>query len=345
MAIYGISSQAGKLGAPDWRSAKYRPEFFLLHFGQPVERGIDQAFARFEFWRGRRLAPCGSTGKRPGRCRSRRRGVPCLSAIRLESRRAFRWSGRRCTGGRPVRRARQSPALDRRRCSGCRCRSDRAREGRPRVLLESVGIERGKDHAQKQPRSKLLIDDAGVFADPSDCQRIWHRRARSAGRCRHRSGSASCQYPVASCQCLSSSPRNSFSTWLQAAHDGLMIILARPGVARDPALARLFRSYLSRVRMRGVVVDGAHDHAARPGSDSGERRALEFAGVIARFHVLHFAVLSRRRSNRERRCSSPKSRTGAMPQRSNPALRTHCLMRVGRSENKLAAARGELAAG
>ena len=44
--------------------------------------------------------------------------------------------------------------------------------------------------------------------------------------------------------------------------------------------------------MRSVVIDGAHDHAARPGSDSGERRALEFTGLIARFHVLHFAVLS-----------------------------------------------------
>src|SRR5271169_2252763 len=33
-------------------------------------------------------------------------------------------------------------------------------------------------------------------------------------------------------------------------------------------------------------------------------------------------------------CSSPKSRTGAMPQRSNPAARAHCLMRVGRSGSK-----------
>src|SRR5258708_5919152 len=28
--------------------------------------------------------------------------------------------------------------------------------------------KRGKDYAQKQPRSKLLVDDARVFADPSD---------------------------------------------------------------------------------------------------------------------------------------------------------------------------------
>src|ERR1700738_673246 len=78
----------------------------------------------------------------------------------------------------------------------------------------------------------------------------------------------------------------------QSAQYGLVVILAGPGVARDPAPAGLFRPYLSRVRMRGVVVDGAHDHAARPGSDSGQRRALEFAGLIARFHIFHFAVLS-----------------------------------------------------
>src|ERR1700693_2311317 len=71
-----------------------------------------------------------------------------------------------------------------------------------------------------------------------------------------------------------------------------MVILTGPGVARNPAPAGLFRLYLSRVRMRGVVIDGAHDHAARPGSDSSERRAPEFAGLIARFHVFHFAVLS-----------------------------------------------------
>src|ERR1700687_3966787 len=43
--------------------------------------------------------------------------------------------------------------------------------------------------------------------------------------------------------------------------------------------------------MRSVVVDGAYDHAARPGSHSGQRRALEFPGPIARLHVHHFTVL------------------------------------------------------
>ena len=44
--------------------------------------------------------------------------------------------------------------------------------------------------------------------------------------------------------------------------------------------------------MPGVVVEGADYQAARPGSDSGEGRALEFSSHVARFQVLHIAVLS-----------------------------------------------------
>ena len=41
--------------------------------------------------------------------------------------------------------------------------------------------------------------------------------------------------------------------------------------------------------MRGVVVDGADDHAAHPGQGGAERRPLERARLIARFHVLHLS--------------------------------------------------------
>ena len=41
--------------------------------------------------------------------------------------------------------------------------------------------------------------------------------------------------------------------------------------------------------MRGVVVDGTDDHAACPGQGGTERRPLERAGFIARFHVLHLS--------------------------------------------------------
>ena len=41
--------------------------------------------------------------------------------------------------------------------------------------------------------------------------------------------------------------------------------------------------------MLGVVVDGADDHAARPGRDPRERSAFEIAGIVARFQVFHLA--------------------------------------------------------
>src|SRR5713226_5195867 len=69
-----------------------------------------------------------------------------------------------------------------------------------------------------------------------------------------------------------------------------MIVLAAPGVARDPAAARVrgFR----RIRIGSVVVESAHNYAAGPGSDASERRAFQLAGIIARLHVPHLAVMS-----------------------------------------------------
>ena len=69
-----------------------------------------------------------------------------------------------------------------------------------------------------------------------------------------------------------------------------MIVLAAPGIARNPAAARAFG--LGRIGMGGVVVQSAHNYAAGPGSDASERRALQLAGIIARFHVPHLAVMS-----------------------------------------------------
>src|SRR5450755_4718121 len=69
-----------------------------------------------------------------------------------------------------------------------------------------------------------------------------------------------------------------------------MVILAGPGVARDPASIRVFQHRMVRIGMCGVVVDGTHDNAARPRCDARERRAFQFAGFIARFHVFHLAM-------------------------------------------------------
>jgi len=76
----------------------------------------------------------------------------------------------------------------------------------------------------------------------------------------------------------------------ETSQDGVMIVLAAPGIARYPAAARVFGS--GRIGMGGVVIEGADNYAAGPGSDAGERRPLQFAGIIARLHVPHLAVMS-----------------------------------------------------
>lgn len=65
--------------------------------------------------------------------------------------------------------------------------------------------------------------------------------------------------------------------------------------------------------MRGVVVYGAHDDAARPGCDSIQRSALEFSSLIARVHVLHLAVLAIRDPRGE------NAQLGKVADRCNPA--------------------------
>ncbi len=52
IAITAFRRRPESFGAPDGRSAKHFPELFLLHFGQPVERRIDQTFPRLELRRG-----------------------------------------------------------------------------------------------------------------------------------------------------------------------------------------------------------------------------------------------------------------------------------------------------
>ena len=44
-----IAAEAGSFGAADRRFPKHFVEFFRLHFGQPVEGGIDKAVAGLEF--------------------------------------------------------------------------------------------------------------------------------------------------------------------------------------------------------------------------------------------------------------------------------------------------------
>src|SRR5208282_695357 len=171
-----IPAQPGKLGAPDRRSAKHFPELFLLHFGQPVERWIDQAFPRLELRRGshRSLAiPRANiltdvaSENVPSHARAELDWnlAPLLDGQIGNAQPGVQFAGRnnrlRWTSGYA---ASASTATIRRRQVG------RDVIFREIVFREIVfrEIKRGKDYAQKQPRSQLLVDDASILADPSD---------------------------------------------------------------------------------------------------------------------------------------------------------------------------------
>ena len=108
------------------------------------------------------LALCGSTGKHPGRCRSRKHAVPCPRAFPRESIRVFRSSGRKCT------RLESSWYGAMNRVGGAGV--DAARAGAAAVGSGQVRaqFQRSENHAEKQPRAQLLVDDAGILADPAD---------------------------------------------------------------------------------------------------------------------------------------------------------------------------------
>ena len=279
-----IPAQARKLGATNWRSSKYLAELFRPHFRQPVERRIDESFPRLKLCRGSR-----------GRLAVPRANVLTDVASENVSSHSFaQFYGnlaalldRQIGDAQP--RVQLTCRSDRLRWTGNdAARASSATIGRGQVAGDIVvrDSERSENHAQKQPRSKLLIDDASVLADPSDAGVL-----RVDALDERTSVNVGAKLPVASCR--EQSAQLVFDL-LQAAQYGVVIVLARPGVARNPASARIFclRLHLARVGMRGVVVDGAYDHAAGPGSDSLQRRAFEFSSFIARFHVPHFAVLA-----------------------------------------------------
>jgi hypothetical protein len=89
-----IAHQPAPLRALHGASAKHGAKFFLAEGDEPLEvRRKKRAllrYARLEIRKRRRPARADSTGKRPGKCRSRKRAGPWARAIRAGSRRAIR---------------------------------------------------------------------------------------------------------------------------------------------------------------------------------------------------------------------------------------------------------------
>src|SRR5207302_3411109 len=113
---------------------------------------------------------------------------------------------------------------------------------------------RTENHAEKKPRAKLLIDDASVFPDPADAgvfgvHALDVRAGINVTAADQVSGCGSVQF--------------SFHLMQLAPHQ-LVIILLAPGVARNPAA--VLGSAIGRIRLRGVVIERAHNHRTRPRS-------------------------------------------------------------------------------
>src|SRR5262249_22659936 len=76
----------------------------------------------------------------------------------------------------------------------------------------------------------------------------------------------------------------------QAPQDGIVIVLAAPCIARDPASTAICG--MRGIGLGRVVVEGANNHAASPRRDARQRRSFQIARVVASLHVFHFAVAS-----------------------------------------------------
>ena len=144
--------------------------------------------------------------------------------------------------------------------------------------------ERGDDDAEQEPRAELLIDDAGVFADPADAGACGDGAldegtgvdvaARLAGETLLQDGG----FDVAEAgeELVVVVGGDELGGWLAGARVGSR--LTAPGVAGDPA--GVGRRGVDGERAGGVVVEGADDDGAGPRHRRPARRCA--GGRLAR---------------------------------------------------------------
>src|SRR5450432_704532 len=156
-----ISSQAAALGPPYGRSTKFFPEFFGGHSSQPLQRGIDQSFARLKF----RSVARGSFAVPRAYILADVAPKDLVSHARAHvlGDRAALFDGQ--IGNAAVR----VQLIGRhQRISGTGFDAARATAASIRCRQIGFKLQRSQDDTQEQPRSQLLINDAGVLSNPPD---------------------------------------------------------------------------------------------------------------------------------------------------------------------------------
>ena len=270
-----VTPQALPLGAADGRAAKHFAILRFVHLRQPLQRWIDEGLARLKF-----------RGAGHGCFAIPRTDVLADIAAKHMPPQFFTHGFRNRTslldsqiGNAQVRiqLIRSDQRVSRTGVDTAHARAATIR--RRQVWRQLEGCE---DHAEKQPRSQLLMDGAGIFARPADA------RVLCVNAIGQRTGiDITTSRNAVVRNAIQARPQRSLHL-PQPPQDRIVIILPAPGIAGNPPPGCIpaFR----RVRMGRIVVCRTDNDAPSPRCHPPQRTAFQIAGVVACRHVLHFSA-------------------------------------------------------
>src|ERR1035438_303841 len=267
-----ISPQAGETRALHRRTAEDSAKLFQAQARQPLQIGIHQPRPRLKL---PRLRQRGFTVPRANVLTDiAAEHLPAHAGTQLFGNRAAFLDGEiRDAPGR-VQLIRSREGIGRAGVEAARARA--AAVGRWQIGCQ---YQRRQHDAEKEPRPQVLIQNAGVLANPADPCVLGKDPLNDRARVHVTPGARRGHLLL-----LADSQQPRFQREeLPEYH--LVIVVLRPSVARDPSLCG--RAGVRRVRLARVVIQGAYHHRTRPRCDVRQRRALQFAGLVARFQVLH----------------------------------------------------------
>src|ERR1044071_800247 len=141
-------------------------------------------------------------------------------------------------------------------------------------------LQRSENHAKKQPRPHLLMDDAGVLANPSNSRMPGINALEDWASINIAAGF---NWQTTVRRALPNGGLYLLETWKQR----VVIILCSPGIARDPASLRV--AGFHRIRLIRAVIQGANHHGSDPGRRICGGRPAALSRFRARLQVFHLA--------------------------------------------------------
>src|SRR5271157_4382474 len=158
-----------------------------------------------------------------------------------------------------------------------------ARAGAAAVRRRQIGcqFQRSEHHAEEKPRAQLLVQDAGVLANPANS------RALGEDALDHRTSVNVTPGPRRRNILLRTNFKQPRFQRAQFFEYHIVVVVLRPRVARDPALRR--RARVRGVRLSAVVIQRADHDRTRPRRSVGQRSTFQLASLVAILKVAHLA--------------------------------------------------------